>query len=126
MSDNRLIGRIVRKDVGAARPKGILLEDALDALLERWPLDVVESRPVAHLGNYSRRYGRMPEEDGGWPIQIEWVDYPGAVPGLVVECMGEAWILIRSFLQERGFFREYPKGQPRRPRRMKIRQRRLL
>jgi len=121
MSD-RLIGRIVRKDVGSGRPKGIMLEDALDALRVRCSLEYVSGEGFAGYGYSKSVYEGNME---GYPIRVEWHSHPLSIPSLIVEGMGEAWILVRSFLQGAGFFREYPKGQPRK-RRMKIRQRRLI
>lgn len=91
----------VTKDVGAGRPKGIFLEDALMALKKEYNLRYISSDqlgPVIH-SVYK-----------GFDVEVNWwaMDRIG-IPTLKVTCERSKWHEIRAFLQRSGLFREYPK-----------------
>jgi hypothetical protein len=92
------VAKIVRKDIGAARPQGILLEDALSALCG------MADRLVCADVKYGCQYERWV----GKGIKVEWWYHSLSIPSLIVECSQNRWYEIREFLQRRGLFRSYP------------------
>ena len=90
----------VIKDIGAARPKGIMLEDALWALRKEYKLEL-ESSYTSGIVTTDFYKG-----DG---IQVRWVAaFKIGIPSLEVKCEKGKWYEVRAFLQRSGFFREYP------------------